>query len=565
MDPAKASASVTSLTATSAGAVAAAGADLDLTRSLKGDSSLTEPGSHTARPEKIGRFEIVDQLGSGGFGSVFLAHDPVVQRPIALKIARQDKPQLALDSLRILEEARAAARVQHPNIVTVFDAGEDPEHGVWIAMEYVKGKSLAELLRRHQGPLPLAEALRIMIGVAEGLHWAHKRRLYHRDLKPANILVGEENDSVKVADFGLAIDEVTQSMAGGEMAGTLAYMSPEQVRREADKLDGRSDVWSIGVVLFELLAGRKPFVARSNAPADLAELRQAILSEEPRPPLEQLNDQLPPQLTALCRRCLEKDPARRPASALLVARELRQISAQLQPRPPRRRWLALAGGGAALAAIGLGTGAWLLSSDARQETGGWTSALASEPQFVVWDHASAENRCARILGSDALEVSSSGFGLVSLGEHDERGLEMALEASVTEPAGVYGVFWSLAQDRQGNPGQQTCRSLVLYLNGPSEEVYVDGVDLRVVNATTARSKGHGRQRVAYVAGDPVQLRLRALADGTLRVTIGQQEYQITSWQGGGAKALAPGRFGVVTFSGHWTIHQLRTRHLERAP
>jgi hypothetical protein len=91
------------------------------------------------------------------------------------------------------------------------------------------------------------------------------------------------------------------------------------------------------------------------------------------------------------------------------------------------------------------------------------------------------------------------------------------------------------------------------------------VDLRVLNATTARSKGHGRQPIAYIAGDPVQLHLRVLADGTLRVTIGQQEYTITSWQGAGAKGLVPGRFGLVTFSGHWTIHDLRIRHLEKAP
>jgi hypothetical protein len=563
MDPAL-SASVTSLTATSDGAAASTAPNLDVTQSLSHGSSQTDRGSSTARPGKIGRFQIVDELGSGGFGSVFLAHDPVVQRPIALKIARHDRPGLSLHSAQILGEARAAARVQHPNIVTVFDAGQDPVHGVWIAMEYVKGKSLAELLRR-QGPLPLAEVLRIMIGVAEGLHWAHKQRLYHRDLKPANILVGDENESVKVVDFGLAIDEAAQSTAGGEWAGTLAYMSPEQVRMEADKLDGRSDVWSIGVVLFELLAGRKPFLAKSQGPGDLADLRQAILSEEPRPPLEQLNDRLPPQLVALCRRCLEKDPALRPQSALLVARELKQIAAALKPPVPRRRWLALAGGGAAVAALGLGGGAWLLSSGPRTGPGGWTSALALEPQFVVWDAQNVENRCARILGSEALELSSAGFGLVSLGEHDERELELTLEASVAEPEGVYGIFWSLAQDRQGNPGQQACRSLVLYLNGPREAVYADGVDLRVLNATTARSKGHGRQPIAYIAGDPLQLHLRILADGTLRVTIGQQEYTITSWQGAGAKGLVPGRFGLVTFSGHWTIHDLRIRHLEKAP
>ncbi len=269
---------------------------------------------------KLGRFQIASVLGQGAMGVVYLANDPDIERPVAIKTVRPEGvggESLQDLETRFLREARLAGRLQHPNIVTVYDVGRD--HGVcFIAMEYVDGHPLTRYLGAG-AELPLSARVGIIRQVAEALGHAHERGVLHRDVKPGNILVAK-GGRVKVTDFGIgkfteaATSELTRA---GQMVGSPAYMSPEQVKGE--KLDGRSDLFSLGIVLYELLTGARPFSGES-----ITTLVYQILHTEPRDPLE-LKSDLPVSTREVVARLLAKAPDRRPANAQEFIRELRRI------------------------------------------------------------------------------------------------------------------------------------------------------------------------------------------------------------------------------------------------
>jgi serine/threonine protein kinase len=242
-----------------------------------------------------------------------------------------------------LREARTAARLKHPGIVSIYEVGRESDGSCYIVMEYVEGRSLSAELAK--GKLPLERAVQIVAQAAAAVHDAHKKGLVHRDLKPGNILLDAEGQ-VKIADFGLAVHEDQQRSRAGERAGTLAYMSPEQVRGDAHRLDGRSDVWALGVILYELLAGKRPFNGTLQQQAD------EILHRHPTP-LRQTSDVIDPALEAICLKCLAKDPGQRYTSAKDVAEALvrQPATAPRRFRPARWAAVAVALAGCALAAI----------------------------------------------------------------------------------------------------------------------------------------------------------------------------------------------------------------------
>ena len=269
---------------------------------------------------KLGRFQIASVLGQGAMGVVYLANDPDIERPVAIKTVRPEGVRgesLQDVETRFLKEARLAGRLQHPNIVTVYDVGRD-NTVCFIAMEYVDGHPLTHSLAA--GPeLSLAARVGIIRQVAEALGHAHERGVLHRDVKPGNILVAKDG-RVKVTDFGIGkFTEATTSelTRTGHMVGSPAYMSPEQVKGE--KLDGRSDLFSLGIVLYELLTGARPFPGDS-----ITTLVYQILHTEPRDPLE-LKSDLPVSTREVVARLLAKAPDRRPANAQEFIRELRRI------------------------------------------------------------------------------------------------------------------------------------------------------------------------------------------------------------------------------------------------
>ncbi len=251
----------------------------------------------------IDRYEVIRQLGRGSTGAVFLARDSTDARVVAVKVLARWLSADPLASRRFLNEALIVSELTDPHIATVYRSGTTDDGQLFIAMAYLDGITLRE--RLAAGPVPVDDALRIAIDVADGLSAAHARAIVHRDIKPENILLAEHGACI--VDFGIAKLDGESLTRPGTAIGTAAYMSPEQAR--GDPVDRRTDVWSLGVVLYELLSGVRPFEADSAA-ALLNNIRTASPA-----PLLSLRPELPERLHVVVRNCLEKDRGQRYPSA----------------------------------------------------------------------------------------------------------------------------------------------------------------------------------------------------------------------------------------------------------
>jgi serine/threonine protein kinase len=276
-------------------------------------------------PKRLGRFEIVREIGRGAMGQVLLAHDPRIGRDVALKTlvpaGGVSEEEARETSSRFLREAQAAGRLLHPNIVTIFDVGEDQGLS-FIAMEYIDGVTL----ERHARPgalLPPGRVLDLAAQAAAALDYAHEAGVVHRDIKPANLML-QKDGTLKVTDFGLAKQRSANLTQSGVLLGTPSYMSPEQI--QGKDLDGRSDLFSLGVVLYELLTGVRPFDADS-----ISTIIYRVLYEDPRPAAAH-NPALPAGVHRVLDRALAKDPAHRFASGALLVADLRQALSGLPPQ-----------------------------------------------------------------------------------------------------------------------------------------------------------------------------------------------------------------------------------------
>ncbi len=278
---------------------------------------------------RLGRYEILGELGRGAMGVVYRARDPIIDRVVALKTIDLALTGAALASFeeRFFQEARSAGRLNHPNIVTIYDAGK-AEGVAYIAMEFLEGTSLREILD-EQAPLTIQRIIETVAQVARGLAYAHEHGVVHRDIKPANIIV-LRNRRPKITDFGIArLGEA--GGVGGERAGSPKYMSPEQIRGDGS-LDGRSDLFSLGSVLYEMLTGRPPFAAES-----VTEIMRQVLEHTPPVP-SVVDPHVPPELDGVVMRMLANRPDDRYPSARSLFRELRRVeenfSARAEHEPP---------------------------------------------------------------------------------------------------------------------------------------------------------------------------------------------------------------------------------------
>ena len=322
-----------------------------------------------------GRYTVVRIVGDGAMAKVFLARDGELDRAVAVKVLDEELAQDPSFRARFAREARVAASLSHPNIVTVFDVGE-AERRPFIVMEFVEGRTLDERLR-DDGALPADEVVRIARQVTAGLEHAHANGLVHRDLKPSN-LIEREDGTVKIADFGIARSvDATALTEEGTIIGTAAYLAPEQA--EGGTVTAQTDVFALGVVLYELLTGRQPW--KIDSLAALAGRREA------EPP--ELAPSTPPGLRLAIERSLEPELSDRPASAAEVARLLDETpgedatvvlprSARARGVPPRQRarvpWLAVALGALVLGLAGLGIAFAATGGDGEKPSGATTVA-----------------------------------------------------------------------------------------------------------------------------------------------------------------------------------------------
>ena len=351
--------------------------------------------------EQLSHYELLDKLGEGGMGALWRARDTRLNRTVAIKLLRDGRASDPEMAQRLVQEARAASQLNDPHIVTIFEVDDSPGRE-FIAMEYVDGEPLSSRLRR--GPLPIAEVLRIAVEAAEGLAAAHAAGIVHRDLKPSNVMLSASG-RVKLLDFGLAkvaagaaasgrdstdslptLDAVPRTRTGA-ILGTPAYMSPEQA--EGRKLDARSDVFSFGVMLYELLTGRRPF----RGATDIA-LLASILRDEPEPAAK-LRPDTPPALARILARCLDKKPEARYADGAALLEELRACRAALEAPAKGSRWSrpAVLVGAAVLvlAVAGAGVVTWRYTREreARRQLARVETLRESEGRYAAYEAARA--------------------------------------------------------------------------------------------------------------------------------------------------------------------------------
>ena len=291
--------------------------DSDLTRSrVILDNTEVDPieaAFVSGHLERIGRYRLERRLGKGGFGVVYLGFDEQLLRPVAVKVPHRELITEADDVELYLYEARLVASLDHPHIVPVYDVGSTPDLPIYIVSKFIDGGDLSTSLAEFRRTC--IQAAELIATVAEAVHYAHKQGLFHRDLKPGNILIDRAGRPF-VVDFGLALKEGDVG-TGARFVGTPAYMSPEQARGEGHRVDGRSDIFSLGVVMYEMLLERRPFRAQVRS-----ELLEQIGSLEAQPP-RQIDDSVPKELERICLKALAKRASDRYTTATDMAEDLR--------------------------------------------------------------------------------------------------------------------------------------------------------------------------------------------------------------------------------------------------
>jgi hypothetical protein len=376
---------------------------------------------------RLGRFELLEELGRGSFGRVIRAYDTELRRGVALKLLRSDRIGPGEELERLLREARSVAQLKHPGIVTLHEVGRSEDGTGYLVQELVEGKTLADLVRA--GPMDPHQAAALAAEIAEALDHAHGHGIIHRDVKPSNVIVDRAGHP-HITDFGLAKQEADEGgiTREGDVLGTPEYMSPEQARGETGQVGAHSDIYSLGVILYELLLGERPF--RGNRRMLILQ----VLQDPPRPP-RQLREDIPRDLETICLKAMAKGPGQRYATALDLAADLRRflrgepVRARRASWPERTRsWARRRPAAAALAAVGLVGSSMLvavlvvsnrrISGEQRH-----TRAALAQARRSNLELEAALLRNAR-LTAEAISAFNSFYASQVVGRLKERGIEV---------------------------------------------------------------------------------------------------------------------------------------------
>ncbi|MCH7725702.1 MAG: serine/threonine protein kinase [Planctomycetes bacterium] len=506
--------------------------------------TLFEPGS------RIGKYCVVRRVAQGGCGVVYKAHDEQLQIDVAIKVPHVDRGgQLAK---LLLNEARMVAQLRHPNIVRVLTADTDEHGSVYIVMDWIEGCTLRDAIT--EGRVTLNQAVETMEKVAGAVHAAHKAGYVHRDLKPANILIDTSGEPF-VADFGLAIDESSQRDHRGEFVGTTAYMSPEQVRAESQYLDGRTDVWAIGVIFYELLCGRRPFAG------DVDQVLDEICNREPKP-IRLLNEELDDSLVAIIEGCLRKDVAQRTATARQVRDALRKSrrtdsdTTQFKLFPFVRNNTTLLGAGVLGVLLlvvvvlwnppgprssdGLSRGSNAMSNPPNAENdsssdgseqparapvplpgpsqrelvaGKWNKLLDRPLEKLLWPGPQSNSTIVSDTDLETLVLLVDGLAMLKAGQTDHNAFHLRVTADQPGWAGGLGVFFGLKSVADGHECE--CITLVRQLNLFGKASYRLDRDTLTLDANFRVTKTVGRSSAPIPFPDMRQELLVIVKNGRL--------------------------------------------------
>jgi hypothetical protein len=468
-------------------------------------------------PRRLGRFELVERVGAGAFGTVWKARDTVLDRTVAIKIPC--KAQLSADETeKFIREARSAAQLRHPNIVSVHEVSRG-DGSIYIVSDFVLGEPLSEILADRR--LSETEAVNLAIKIADALHHAHEAGVIHRDLTPSNIMIDDVGEP-RLTDFGLAKREAAEATVtlDGVVLGTPAYMSPEQARGEGRAVDRRTDIYSLGTVLFQMLTGKLPFRGSARMVLD-----QVINDDAPSP--RRIDASIPKDLETICLKCLQKEPAKRYASATEIVDDLKRFSRHepIGARPVGRheelwRWCQRR------PAVAVVTGSLIL-------------VMAVAAYVPPVDQA--------LQGYEATEVQTH---LFAFSEHGSK---------IPSPAGIAEDDWLQARFTNGTPGEAV--SVKLEHNGRivaahSGTIGVNGetsIDMLVPNRMLPKQftpVEPGRLEVILAHGGKITRRTLQLREGP-RLQIKSLEVQEGSYMYFAIRGVAPFEDVKITVLYDW--------------